>query len=464
MKRSQLYNRAHLAIRHVLQVVPASSNNLVSLLSSTFPFDTDSARANVVYTKNLIRLLDYAPELKSEVLTLITDRLVKIDVQVQVDLEDLEDEDGDQIVQEIPDLQELDDEEPGDSDSDSVMSDDVQDGEAMRMKAIKANIAKVDTIIDLLFQYYSPVFTSGSTLEQENSLDLLFSHFNTIMLPTYRSRHTQFLLFHFGQTNDILVDRFAATCIQIILDKRKPAILRQSAAAYLASFVARGAHVPSHVVRDVFDLLSNHLDTLRKEHEPFARGPDLRRYSSFYCMVQALLYIFCFRWRDLATQDGEPVGAEFDPAQDELTFDPSVREQLSQGIYSKLNPLKVCSPAIVGEFARIAHHLRYLYVYPKLETNKRLRLTTTRSLADTNLNQPNRDTVDLGDAVQLDAYFPFDPYQLPRSKRWLDGDYVEWKGVPGMDKMEADTEEDDINVDDEDDRSIGTATESDLDE
>lgn len=414
-------------------------------------------------------MLDYAPELKSDVLTLVTDRLVKIDVQVQVDLEALDDEDGEEIVQEIPDLKKIEDEDEADdsdSDSDSVMSDDIQDAEAVRLKAVKENIVKVDTLIDLLFQYYSPVFSSGSTLEQENALDLLFSHFHTIILPTYRSRHTQFLLFHYSQTNDILVDRFAATCIQLIFDKRKPAILRQSAAAYLASFVARGAHVSAQVVRDVFDLLSNHLEALRVEHEPTARGPDLRRYSSFYCMVQALLYIFCFRWRDLATVDGEPVDDDFDPEQDELTFDPSIREPLSQAIYSKLNPLKVCSPAIVGEFARIAHHLRFLYVYPKLETNKHVRLISTRSLTDITANQPNRDTVDsLSGAFQLDAYFPFDPYQLPTSKRWLEGDYVEWKGLPGLDRREADTEEEELDVDDEEDvEEEGTATDSDDDE
>ena len=89
----------------------------------------------------------------------------------------------------------------------------------------------------------------------------------------------------------------------------------------------------------------------------------------------------------------------------------------------------------------------------------------TRSLADTNLNQPNRDIGDLGDAVQLDAYFPFDPYQLPRSKRWLEGDYVEWKGIPGLHKEETETEEEELPVGSEDeDEAAGTGTDDDDEE
>jgi RNA polymerase I-specific transcription initiation factor RRN3 len=55
---------------------------------------------------------------------------------------------------------------------------------------------------------------------------------------------------------------------------------------------------------------------------------------------------------------------------------------------------------------------------------------------------------------QLDAYFPFDPYQLPRSRRWLEGDYVEWRGIPGLDQ----DEDSDSGADDDGDEEDGTAT------
>lgn len=451
---SEIHTRVHMALRHVLRLIPAGSGSLSSILSSQFPDDSDPASANIAYTRNIIQIITYAPELQSDILALITEKLVKVDVQIQVDMEDFEEEVGDDLLQDIDDDQD---------DDASIASDESEEDDTKGARKIKDNILKVDGMIDILFEYFAPPFTSGSLDDKENALDLLLSHFQTIILPTYRSRHTQFLLFHFSQTSPVLVDRFASTFVQLIFNKLQPGILRQSAAAYLASFVARGAHIPGEVVRDVFDLLLTHLNSLRIDYEDACRGPDLRRYGPFYSTAQALLYIFCFRWRDLTTAaiDGDTVDQvdELEPGQ--IVFPPNIKEFLHKSIYSRLNPLKVCSPAIVAEFARIAHHFQFLYVYPLLETNKRIRISAFRSistLADPRFNQVGRE-IRAGDngGYQLDAYFPFDPYQLPRSRRWLEGDYVEWRGIPGLD----DADDSDSGADESDESDGEDVTETD---
>lgn len=431
VQASEVYTRVHMALRYLLQLIPSGSGSLSPILSMNFPFDTDSAKANIAYTRNILRVVSYAPELQADVLALVTEKLVKIDVQIQVDMEDFEDEVGEDLLHDTN----VDDD---DDDNASVQSDDSADDESRRMQTVKDNILKLDGMIDLLFEFYAPPFMSGTLDEKENALDLLLSHFQSIILPTYRSRHSQFLLFHFSQSSPILVDRFAATCVQLLFNKRQPGIMRQSAAAYLASFVARGAHISGEVIRDVFDLLTTHLDNLRIEYEPACRGPDLRRYGPFYSTAQALLYIFCFRWRDLTTaaMEGDTPDQVDELEPEEIEFPPYIKENLHRAIQSKLNPLKVCSPAIVSEFARISNHLDFLYLFSILETNKRIRITSYRSLssmADPRFSQVERETRagdDLG--YQLDAYFPFDPYQLPRSRRWLEGDYVHWRGIAGL--------------------------------
>lgn len=449
----EMYTRVHMALKYVMRLVPAGSGALSPILSQQFPFETDPANSYIAYTRNLIQIISYTPELQSDILALITEKLVKIDVQIQVDLEDFEDELEDEILGASPD----DDEEIDDDDDASVISED-SDDENRRVSEMKQNIQKLDGMIDILFEYYTPPFTTGSSDDKENTLDLLLSHFQTIILPTYRSRHTQFLLFHFSQSSPLLVDRFASACIQLVFNKLQPGILRQSAAAYLASFVARGAHIPGEVVRDVFDLLIVHLNNLRMDYEAGCRGPDLRRYGPFYSTAQALLYIFCFRWRDLTTAaiegDSPEQVEELEPSQ--VAFPPTIKEFLHKAIYSRLNPLKICSPSIVTEFARIAHHFQLLYVYPLLETNKRLRVTAFRSistLSNPGFSQVERE-IRAGDHLgyQLDAYFPFDPYQLPRSRRWIEGDYVEWRGVPGLDGGDdSDSGADDDGEDDDED-------------
>ena len=447
--RLTIYARAHRALQYLLQLIPSAGRILASTITNAFPHQTDSRRSHVIYVQNLLKLVEYSPELRGEVLALITERLVKIDVQVQVDIEDLAEDVGEGLVDQIPparpDL--MDDIEESDmSEEEEDSDDDEEDEEAQRAKEITKNVEKMDAILDILFSHYEQSFTSPSIEDQVGSLNLLISQFVATILPTHRSRHTQFLLFHFAQQSSEYIDTFTGTCVQITFDKGQPAILRQASAAYLASFVARGMHVPSNVVRDVFDYIGGELARLRREYEPNCRGPDTKRYSSFYVLVQALLYIFCFRWRDLESAPDDDFEDDDlpTPYSQEHQWKAGVKEALSQNVFSKLNPLKVCSTAIVTEFARIANHLSIIYVYHLLETNKRVRVLQS---AGTGYGQLNRETAlsarEDESYQHLDAYFPFDPYHLPKSKRWIEGDYREWSGIPGLDDEASESDSED---------------------
>ena len=460
VRRSQIHSRSLTALTYLLGLIPSASRILCSLLAQTFPHISDSRRAHIIYVENLLRLIGAAAELRSEVLALITERLVKIDVQVQVDIEDLAEDVEEGLVQGLQRIRgeqsaEFDDSD--DSDDDSVTSEETVDAEVQRTREIKANVDKMDMIMDILFAHYNPVFSGTQTVNAEVTLDIMLSQFATIILPTAGCRHTQFLLFHFAQTSPSFIDHFVGACVHIAFDRGRPAIARQSAAAYLASFVARGTHVPSQIVRDVFDYIGTHLTILRSEYEPNCAGPDLRRYASFYSLVQALMYIFCFRWRDLEAGPDEHVEDDVLPLLDgeERVWTPGVKEILERNIFSKLNPLKVCSPAIVSEFARMSHHLGVTYVFSLLETNKRLRLSQFAGpLHSTSAyNHPERETALSArrdeSYQQLDEYFPFDPYHLARSKKWIEGDYREWEGIPGLDDgKDADSDSDSEDEDD----------------
>ena len=369
VSRSAIYSRTHKALQYLLRVVPSASRILSSSLVRSFPHDTDSRRAHVIYVQNLLRLAAYAPELREEILRLTTERLVKIDVQVQMDLEDLAEDAGEGLVEKIPQIRPdlLEDEEDYESSDESDSGEDEEDEEdqdARRLRSITKNVEKMDAILDILFSHYDQSFKKASGEDEIASMNSLISQFITIILPTHRSRHTQFLLFHFAQKSPILIEVFVGACAQITFDKNQPAMMRQASAAYLASFVARGSHVPRPIVREVFDYLASELERLRRVQEPDCRGPDLRRYSSFYVLVQAMLYIFCFRWRDLQINPEDDVDDdEPQPYAKEHHWWCGVRETLSLTVFSRLNPLKVCSPAIVTEFARVANHIGVIYVY-----------------------------------------------------------------------------------------------------
>ena len=432
----------------MLLLIPSASHVLSDVLARAFPQEQDSKRRHVRYVRNLLRLREYAPELHAEVMGLVVERLVKVDVQVQSDFEDLADDIGDDLLQSLAELEEQIRDEADDEETDEEEdSDDELDNSARKLKEIRENMGKLDAVMDILFSEYAAAFETPSSSAGAAAASLLLSHFTTVILPTYRSRHTQFLLFHFMQTSLAMVDHFLGTCIQLILDKHRPTILRQSAAAYLASFVARGLHVPAQVARDVFSFIADELAALRKTHEADCQGPDPRRYHTYYTLAQALLYIFCFRWRDLAASDGDSTALSPPTLPgDELAaeFPAAVKDALAANIFSPLNPLRVVAPTIATEFANSARKLRLLYAHHVLEKNKRVRLVDSAPRAA--YGQAARETALSARADEdwmcLDGYFPFDPYRLPLSRRWVEADYRDWEGVDEEEEDDDDTDDD----------------------
>lgn len=58
---------------------------------------------------------------------------------------------------------------------------------------------------------------------------------------------------------------------------------------------------------------------------------------------------------------------------------------------------------------------------------------------------------------ELDSYFPFDPYNLKRSKHWIGDCYIEWQPVEGL-------EDDDEEEDSADESDNGSETEGEIED
>lgn len=448
--KERVQERLHQALQYLLRVFPAAHAVVGRVVAKKYPFETESTRVHLAYVENLLRLREYAPQLKTEIMDLITSHLVQTDVHMQTDLDDLDDNLTAMVALALKSSQaaaELrGDDDADESDAESVASDEDED-EFTKVNAVKESIEKMDFIMNMLFQLNEPQYAEPDSDEALETFSDLLSEFSNIILPTYKSRHTQFLVFHIAQKSERLMDAFCGTCINIAFESQRPLVLRQAACAYLASFVARGAHVPGHIVRAIFEVLGYHLDQMRTLYEASCRGPDVRRYAAFYSLTQALMYIFCFRWRDLVASVPEDVD-EDDPSSyldQDIEWAADVKDILRRNIYSRLNPLKVCSPGIVDQFALLAHRFRFMYVYPLIEANKRLRLSQFVSTAYANGGALRESGLDLSDESwqRLDSFFPFDPYQLPTSKRWVDADYLQWQDIPGLNPDDSDDESDD---------------------
>ena len=87
-----------------------------------------------------------------------------------------------------------------------------------------------------------------------------------------------------------------------------------------------------------------------------------------------------------------------------------------------LNPLKVCLPPVVKNFAAIARHYQLAYCETVIQRNNRLNLPVVGTKAST--------TSVIGDAkpALLDTFFPFDPYRLKESEFFVKCHYREYQG------------------------------------
>ena len=97
------------------------------------------------------------------------------------------------------------------------------------------------------------------------------------------------------------------------------------------------------------------------------------------------------------------------------------------------------------QFARVAHATDFIYCYPILEANKR------SSDGDPSQRNPVRQTfVPPQTSAELSTFFPFDPYKLPKSSRYISKVYREWFAVAiddGGDEEEEEEEEEDESAD-----------------
>lgn len=238
----------------------------------------------------------------------------------------------------------------------------------------------------------------------------LLGFFDRTILLTFKSRYTQFLLFWYASLDPDFSDIFQGMLIErALLDPTTPSVTRAAAASYIGSFVSRARFVERDGARRVVgvlcDWLSAHVDS-EEDGEVF------------YAVSQSLFLIFCFRWRDLQ-EDGKWL--------------PSLGV-MHAVVNSPLAPLRVCSPSVATQFARVAHVTDFMYCYPQL---KGAGVVTS----------------------YLNTFFPFDPYRLPKSGEYIQGIYREWSEV-AVDEEEEEEEDDE---DEDEDSGIPVVKRLDID-
>lgn len=102
------------------------------------------------------------------------------------------------------------------------------------------------------------------------------------------------------------------------------------------------------------------------------------------------------------------------------------------------------------QFARVAHATDFIYCYTIMESNRRSDYAPATP-GGAGVQTAKRPVFRLGHSMttELNTFFPFDPYKLPRSGSYIQGVYREWSSV-AIDDDEDEDEEEEGDVDERD--------------
>ncbi|KAG5416958.1 RRN3 [Candida metapsilosis] len=482
-------HRHHQILTNILRFIPTSINILPGILQANFPHHISSSTGEVVnYVDNLMQVLTYCSELQFCIWQLIFECCIKLDVELQNELDDLDDDEIEELINgkdEDAELLEVSEEEGEDKEGakeqvgiDAESDEDDDDDEAMgevewvesvnSTRSIKTLASKLDNIMHLLLSKTSNSFTTqelnnGNGVTLFNTINSLFkSH----ILPTHFTKSIQFILFRITQYQQELADSFLVLLIDVAFNPNEIVEKRLKAMQYLSSYIARAKNLSRHQIVFIVSYLMGWLNKyiIEREQETFdvAENKQMRskqqqqqqqaggmeRFKLFYSAFQALLYIFCFRHEQLRKDPSSVTASTTTGNNSSSEWECDIDKFFQRVIIVKFNPLKFCDETVVYIFAKLATKLNVCYCYSIIEHNKRERMLQTTN--GSNGGSGTRDTRDTSSGsrnsvvmpasamgnfkqkqefLDLEAYFPFDPLVLPMCKKLIGENYVEWSEV-----------------------------------
>ncbi|GEQ71226.1 hypothetical protein JCM33374_g4907 [Metschnikowia sp. JCM 33374] len=288
------------------------------LLSREFPHHLSSSTSSVFnYVGNCMKIMKYCPDLQFSVWQMIVECCIKLDVELQNEIDDLDDD----LIEELIN----DDEEEIDDDLDDDLDDHAAGDEVYQVTStrnIKRLVSKLDSSLELLLKATEGAFSpeeldAGSGVSLFNTLTSLFK---THVLPTHFTKSVQFLMFHVSQYSPELADSFLVLLIDVAFNSKETTEKRLKALQYLASYISRAKNLTKHQVVFVVTYLIGWINKYisEREHEvididtsPTAQSTGgMERFKLFYATFQALLYIFCFRHKQLTRAAEEVANGE----------------------------------------------------------------------------------------------------------------------------------------------------------
>eukprot|EP00879_Flechtneria_rotunda_P027592 GHRR01029563.1.p1 GENE.GHRR01029563.1~~GHRR01029563.1.p1 ORF type:complete len:775 (+),score=300.41 GHRR01029563.1:409-2733(+) len=336
------------------------------------------------------------------------------------------------------------------------------DGDSRKRPPVDETADKLDSLMEMTFEHLQRRVNAGQLGAVWQTMLMAFER---TLLHAYRCKFTQYLIFFLALKDpERCCSSFTACLLSHIRSPQQPPITRSGAAAFLASFLARCALAPKRLVLDVLQKLtaaSQDYAANAKNSQAFARTISgsgslvrleassgaagggssnsmlavVQRHQAFYAMVQALLYLLCYNMQPLLQPQQQQKAAGQQKQQSEqqqqqqmaATLTDLVRNRVLPLLSHQLAPLAVCHQAVTHEFVRQAQLLgladeTWEAAAVDAVTQHQAAVAAAAAASSAVVVGAGVTAADSQRCVlrPLEVFFPFDPYLLQRSSRFLE--------------------------------------------
>ncbi|XP_065036648.1 uncharacterized protein LOC135672123 [Musa acuminata AAA Group] len=391
-RKKEIHNELHMALHYITVIIPLAPMKLRNVIDKRMPRYTDPKDVIVLFVECMLGLEndEVGEFLGSTLLAKVVDLLADLDVNIT--WEDILQEEHNKGIFEM----ELED---WDDDMDNVAKAGIK--LPMENGVLKGNAYadKLDGLMVIVCEHLKLRADSGHLL---NVFETLSEIFRIAVLKLHKSKFAQFLMFYACSLDpDICGLKFAVLLTDIFVSKHEDPDSRMKAVSYLASYLARAKFISSSLVASILKRLVDWCFEYCQYQDSQEKKINPQAHQVFYSGCQAVMYILCFRMR--AILDVSHLR--------QLLFHMPLVSILC---HPNLDPLKVCLPSIVQEFLRQAKAGRLFKIsIPYLDDNS---LESEFSKA-------------FGGIERLDMFFPFDPYLLKDSDRFMRPNFEFWSMV-----------------------------------
>eukprot|EP00298_Acanthocystis_sp_HF-20_P009424 c18292_g1_i2.p1 GENE.c18292_g1_i2~~c18292_g1_i2.p1 ORF type:complete len:634 (-),score=218.06 c18292_g1_i2:128-2029(-) len=404
------------------RLFPTSVEVLGTHVRSFFPHHSTFSWKLQMYLKNCLRITQNNLGLLSFVMETAVTRIISLDVEIKLD--QFEESQQDSVIFEL--------EETHIDNSSSDHFSAMRAALKRQQQEIVELASKLDLMMLEMFIFFERIIVESSNQKGKKDEKIIISpkvlfeelmlQFDRIICKTHRSKYTQFLIFYFCCRDVEFARTFLIHLHEGLEDKSNHHIHRMTMASYIASFVARCKVLKEQDVIASFSHLVGWLHQYLAEFKATHTEdifPTLEVNAIYYSVCQAMMYFMCYHHELLANPSVE-VAKEISISTEHCAY---LKEcHFEELLGAPFHPMQVCLVDVVEEFQQVMNPLGLIPPLPSSFSNT---LKNAQSLRFQLQGDGSAARVN-GTESLVEVYFPFDPYLLKNSSRFITPYFREW--------------------------------------